>query len=149
MTMSNRSNRRPLRSRHLRRPRGSILIMVVAVLVLLALMGTAYISVARIDRQSAVPLNSAGPQEVIDQLLPTVRQMAEKVIIEDVLTATGTFSGYRPHVPTGATNVDADPWDSVSPNWGEVVSGQLQLRRPNDAWLASRMPVLMNVSNSP
>ena len=45
----------------LRSRRGSILIMVVAVLVLLALMGTAYISVARIDRQASIPLNSSTP----------------------------------------------------------------------------------------
>ena len=39
--------------------RGSILIMVVAVLVLLALMGTAFISTVRLDRQSAQPLQTA------------------------------------------------------------------------------------------
>src|SRR5688572_28449665 len=77
----------------LSRRTGSILIMVVAVLVLLALMGTAFISTARLDRQSAQQVNRANPGEIIDQLLPAIESAAQKVIIDDVLTLA---QGYRP-----------------------------------------------------
>ena len=58
--------------------RGSILIMVVAVLVLLALMGTAYISTARLDRGAAGPANAQTTDEVIEYLLPTVGDMVRR-----------------------------------------------------------------------
>src|SRR5215203_3146902 len=77
---------------------GSILIMVIAVLVLLALMGTAYISTARIDRQAAPSLNDETPAEVVDTLLPAVEEMVKNAVLTDVYTDTG---GLR---PVGDTN---------------------------------------------
>ena len=78
--------------------RGSILILVVAVLVLLALMGTAYMSVARIDRLASGPLNDATPEEVLEQLVPAVKTMVNDTIVKDVnITTTGNpIPMYRP-----------------------------------------------------
>ncbi|HYO10569.1 MAG TPA: hypothetical protein VER17_16495 [Tepidisphaeraceae bacterium] len=124
----------------LRGRRGSILIMVVAVLVLLALMGTAFISTARIDRQGAVPLNASTVQEVIDGLLPSLKTMAEDAVLNDVTTVTG---GYRP-----AGDLDYDHWDYAASNWGKDGSAGtgLEFDRLNDYWLASRIPELRGVS---
>src|SRR5215216_3029824 len=66
------------------RRRGSILILVVSVLVLLALMGTAYISTARLDRMAAGPANKATTDEIIEQLLPAVAGMAKEAVRRDV-----------------------------------------------------------------
>src|SRR5688572_20326524 len=104
--------RRPHRlSRSPQHRRGSILILVVAVLVLLALMGTAYMQVARIDRLASGPQNDATTDEVIEQLLPAARALVTDVITKDVYTPA---SGYR---PIGNTTVAYDNFDYAATTW--------------------------------
>src|SRR5687767_1434464 len=120
-----------LRSRDPRRRRGSILIMVVAVLVLLALMGTAYMSIARLDRQAAGPANEQTTDEVIEYLLPTIAEMARDAIARDV---SSTAFGYR-----SPSDTTYDNYDYASPTWiGTTLNppatpNTLSLR--NDAYL--------------
>jgi hypothetical protein len=124
--------------------RGSILIMVVAVLVLLALMGTAYISTVRLDRQSGAPLLEASPEDVLKELAnEVVPQMAEEVILKDVQTTTG----YRPaEEPVPATY---DNWDYASPNWWRTTPPPWVWEFQNDAWLADRFPQLVPATGIP
>jgi hypothetical protein len=114
------------RVRRRQRRRGSILIMVVAILVLLALMGTAFISTARIDRQNA-DLTDPGPP--IDQ----VKKIAETAILNDLL---GTASGYRlaqdAVTDTAYEHFDAFTFDPI-------------LGAPRDKWLGARLPELIDV----
>ena len=74
-----------------RRRHGSVLIMVVALLVLLALMGSAYIITARLDRQASVPLTQIGTlNETIDGLLNGQKQ----ALITTITRETGAHTGY-------------------------------------------------------
>ena len=130
--------------RMLPRRTGSILIMVVAVLVLLALMGTAYISTARIDRTTSVPLNAATPDEVLDELIKTVSGMAETTILNDI---SPPADGYRS--PIGTTY---DHWDCYMTNlhvFGATPNGIGTAIPKNDAWLSPRIPdVITNPSTA-
>src|SRR6185436_13367720 len=68
------------RRRNIRRKNGSIMIMVVALLVLMALIGTAYIATARIDRGSATQ-NADNVQ--IDLLVNSVLNMCKTSVAGD------------------------------------------------------------------
>lgn len=84
---------------------GSILIMVVALLVLLALMGTAYIATARLDRSGAVQLQQQGTfKDITDSLVKSVSDQIKQTIAGDVYMLTGT----TPSDPT-SNNYVADP----------------------------------------
>src|SRR3954452_17705042 len=65
---------------------GSVLIMVVALLVMLALIGTAAMSTARIDRISSVQ-NSANVQ--IDMLADSVKQLVIARLMDDLFGPAG------------------------------------------------------------
>src|SRR5687767_9128804 len=60
---------------------GSVMIMVVALLVLMALMGTAYIATARIDRGSA---NQNANNVQVDMLVESVLNMAKSAVAGDL-----------------------------------------------------------------
>ncbi len=92
---------------------GSVLIVVVALLVLMALMGTAYITSARVDRYSAQQ-NSFNTE--IDLLLQAVVQMEQDLI--------RTASNAPSSAPVGPTY---HHWNSPS----------------DENWWGSRVPVLM------
>ncbi len=109
-----------------RRP-GSILILVVALLVLMALIGTAFISTARFDRYSAGQ-NNANTQA--DLLLQGAMSAAEGTILRDIqpgatfrhaTTSPTTLPTTLPYVDPAAYN----HWDSPL----------------TDGFLASRIPV--------
>src|SRR4051794_13961845 len=114
----------PLRriDRRLRAARpGAALILVVAMLVILSLMGTAMITRARLDRYS-VQQHSARTQTdglVVD----TIVEYAEKAVLEDLFDAA---NNYRP-----AGSATYDHWDSPHT---ELTASQ------NDAWLGERVP---------
>lgn len=121
------------------RTRGSVLIMVVAVLVLLALMGTAYISIARIDRQASIPLNESSLTDVIDQLMPAVKTLAMNAVTKDVVP--GATYGYR-----RPTDPDYENYDYAGANWiNRTTPANNVLERNNDFFLASRLPDLYPV----
>src|SRR5205814_2193217 len=95
----NRLQRRFTRSRP-----GSVLILCVALLVLLALIGTAMISTARVDRYSAVQ-HSYNTE--VDLLVEGVKQLAEGAIVGDLFdTTTGQYRPptYPSPLPAGYSN---------------------------------------------
>src|SRR5438874_9712183 len=80
----------PSRRLRLARP-GSVLILVVALLVLIALIGTAYISTARIDRYTAHQ-HSANTQ--VDLLLDGLINTVQSAITSDLFDiTTGKYRG--------------------------------------------------------
>src|SRR5947208_13092314 len=87
-------------SRRVRRKSGSIMIMVVALLVLMALIGTAYIATARYDRGGAVQ-NSNNVQ--IDLLVESVENLCKTAVAGDLLDGNGNC---RP--------IPRDPYDSTN-----------------------------------
>src|SRR5688572_1029386 len=92
------TNRKPTRP-------GSVMIMVVALLVLMALMGTAYIATSRIDRGSA-DQNQNNVQ--VDMLVESVLNMAKSAVAGDLYghdSSTPTRYTFRPTEPrTGWNN---------------------------------------------
>ena len=77
---------------HEARP-GSVLILVVALLVLLALAGTAMISTARVDRY-AVQQHSANTE--VDLLIEGVVRIVNSVLVDDLFATGPTGQVYRP-----------------------------------------------------
>src|SRR5205809_4393258 len=72
---------------------GSVLILVVALLVLMALIGTAYIATARSDRYTAVQ-HTKNVQ--IDMLVESVLNMVIPVIQDDMYDQTPALQAFRP-----------------------------------------------------
>jgi hypothetical protein len=115
--------------------RGSVLIIVVALLVLMAIIGTAYISTARTDRGAAAS-NSENTE--IQLLLQGVEDMATGQIIADVnpYVTTQTVNGtpvtinatrFRP----GNTATSPQPYTPYNSS-------------SNDTWLTSRVPSVLD-----
>ncbi len=96
--------------------RGSLLIMVIVILVLLALIGTAMMSGARIDRLATVQ-NSINAQ--VDLLLESAKNIAKAAIQDDMYGSNGGTKTFRGG--TGYLNYDS-------------VTGS------SDTYLASRLP---------
>lgn len=97
---------------------GSILILVVALLVLMALIGTAWLTTARIDRHSSQQ-NSYNTQ--IDLLLQAAVNLAKSEIADDVYA----FGAHRPR-PIGGVPMSYEHYEAPE----------------DDAFMASRVPVL-------
>jgi Tfp pilus assembly protein PilX len=102
--------------------RGTVLIMVVALLVLLALMGTAFIATARMDRLSAGQVKQLTSwQEIADSLAQQALSIAGTWIAGDPQTFTsgevdgsstsngGIYIASRDPVIWGATGISTDP----------------------------------------
>lgn len=118
-----------LQDRFRRSRSGSVLILVVALLVLMALLGTAFISTARTDRYSAV-VNSANTQ--IDLLVQGIINMAVGNVVDDLYHPT-------PGGPFGAKEYRKPPLDGVT-----VVGGYEHHDAPEtDLFVASRLPALL------
>ncbi len=129
--------------------RGSVLILVVALLVLMALIGTAYISTTRIDRYS-IRQNALSNQ--VDLAAESVVNMTINAMDSDL------FDGmhYRgvttdPSVPSTYDNWDGFATAAPSMNiWNSdnkqpsVLKHATPIADPNDAWLASRYPRLLH-----
>src|SRR5580692_10814558 len=75
-----------------RAPIGSVLILVIALIVILALLGTAFISTARIDRFNAT---ASITTTAIAQEIPEVQTKVEQAIVSQMFDANGN---YRPLV---------------------------------------------------
>ena len=124
--------------------RGTVLIFVVALLVLLALIGTAFISTARIDRYSSAQstINSQ-----IDLMLEGIGNMARGVITSGLFDSTGK---YRVPVTslTDPTSSNPGPYDTY--NQYDYPGGVPSLANPSlvnlnhQGWLASRIPLLLD-----
>src|SRR5687768_4506255 len=111
---------------------GSVLILVVALLVLMALLGTAFISTARIDRYSAV-INSANTE--IDLLVQGIINMALGNVVDDLYDPT-------PNTVFGMARDYRKP-----PADGPAVTGAYEHHdNPGiDFFLASRLPEVLNL----
>ena len=107
---------------------GSVLILVVALLVLMALLGTAFISSARTDRYSAV-------QHAINT---EIDLLVEGMVNQAVATITGDLYGVNP--ATGEKQYrPTDPLFLVQPNGYEHHDSSFF-----DLWLADRIPTVAN-----
>lgn len=141
----------PLRPVASQQRRGSVLVMVIAILVLMALIGTAYVSVARIDRQAAAT-GSANTQ--MNLLTSAVSQQVDSFILN------GLFG-----TPTGATAPFYRPASDSAGNLLEIQTGYSQANYTSaystvvyhdydsqfddrDAWLASRVPEPVDVQSA-
>ena len=72
----------------MRRRRGSVLILVVALLVLMALLGTAYISTTRVDRAASAQHEK---NVQVDLLVDGVVNQVASAIQSDLYDASGTY----------------------------------------------------------
>src|SRR5690242_4782454 len=91
------------------RPAGAALIICVALLVILAILGTAVVSRARIDRYDSRQ-HSANTQ--IDLLLDGIVDMTKAAVISDLFDSKGN---YRPAPPVNAGAADTyDNWDCAT-----------------------------------
>src|SRR4051812_29839872 len=125
---------------------GSVLILCVALLVLLALIGTAMISTARIDRYSSVQHTY---NTEIDLLVEGVKSMVTATIVDDLYNQNATAQPYRqPNMPApmgaGIPNYAFDTSNTYDtfdmPPLGSSV-GSAQPTKQEDRWLANRYPV--------
>jgi len=96
-----------LRIHRRHRKTGSIMIMVVALLVLMALIGTAYIATARYDRGSAVQSSN---NVQIDLLVQGVLNLCKTSVTGNLFDGNGNYRGY-PRDP-----FDNTPANSTIPN---------------------------------
>jgi hypothetical protein len=109
---------------------GSVLILVVALLVLMALIGTAFLSTSRVDRYSAVQQTNNAET---DLLLEGVKNMAKATIVGSLNDPSLPFP-YRPANSTIAKN-----WDAYD-LYHQYTDDSLITTTPNDAWLSPRTP---------
>jgi len=130
-------------------PRGSVLILVLALLVLLALMGTAFISVARLDAAAVTGTGgAAGPggyefgptdRSLADTLLNRMKDHTFAAIVDDVFndqarnptTFTGFRRQYRRPVATPTASDRYRAYDFCDVGTARALS---------DSFLASRLP---------
>ncbi|HEV8605183.1 MAG TPA: hypothetical protein VGQ99_07440, partial [Tepidisphaeraceae bacterium] len=122
------------KSRIIRRRPGSIMIMVVALLVLMALIGTAYIATARYDRGSASQ-NADNVQ--IDLFLESVLNMCKTSIAGDLFDGNGDYRS----LTTKTTPAPVGPKDTWFYN--HTTSTHYDLATPPlrlDGWLSDRTP---------
>ena len=126
-----------------RRRRGSVMIMVVTLLVLLALMGTAWIATVRSDRGASLANQS---NHHADLMLSGLRNMAAAVVgVEDL---TGYELAANPAVEVRYWRPRSDsqrrylyvPWDCPVPDPSQ---SEVALQHAKD-WLASRVPEISN-----
>jgi hypothetical protein len=122
---------------------GSVLILVVALLVLMALIGTAYISTTRIDRYS-IRNNAIASQ--IDLAAESASNMIIDAVENDLFDGAN-YRGltYDPNVPSTYENTDGFSISGPSMNlWNSKNKTASPIADPNDAWLASRYPRVLN-----
>ncbi|MEA2711024.1 MAG: hypothetical protein QOF78_3625 [Phycisphaerales bacterium] len=123
--------------RRFRRSRsGSVLILVVALLVLLALLGTAFITTTRIDRVSSVQ-HTKNVQ--IDLLVEGMVNLAFNAVRDD-LYDTQALQMYRPTDLTPNAWTGYEHWDTLGGSAPVDMNSALPPVMPNDLWLASRYP---------
>src|SRR5438128_2127811 len=118
---------------------GSVLILVVALLVLLALIGTAWMSSVRIERFASAQ-NIANVQ--IDLLVEGVKNIAQSVLVQDLFGKLG-FKPYDSSAVYSATNTNVDysndDWPQIDP-----APPAPQTPGPADRHLASRLPTKLS-----
>jgi hypothetical protein len=127
--------------RRFRRARpGSVLVMVVALLVMLALIGTAAMSTARLDRMSSV-------QHVKNTQLDIMAESVKNMAIADVIADLFSNGKYR-DVATDQTTYDHYDYPGSDPQSDDSDTNTIRaadgvLNKSFDAWLGSRLPELV------
>lgn len=125
--------------------RGSVLILVVALLVLLALVGTAYLTTTRVDRYAAVQYDSAVR---IDLLVDGWKNTVVSAVIDDLFDSQGNFRPASladdPRDPTSYENFDAPATKKYSVSIGTNAANDPFPVRHGDEWLSARAPWLEN-----
>ncbi len=123
---------------------GSVLILVIALLVLMALIGTAFISTARVERYSATQ-NTYNTQ--VDLLVQGLLGMAQGPMVRKVQGSTGfrqavSAAGQRPSTSSGLRSTPAGPPPfPVVPLTGDFYN---PWESPiTDVYLADRTPTLI------
>jgi hypothetical protein len=109
---------------------GSVLILVVALLVLMALIGTAFLSSTRVDRYATVQHTN---NTEMDLLVEGVKNMAKATIVGSLNDPSLPFP-YRPANSTLAKNWDAPDL------FHQYTDNTLITTTPNDAWLSPLCP---------
>jgi hypothetical protein len=125
---------------------GSVLILVIALLVLLALIGTAYLSSTQTERYTSVQ-NSINTEA--DLLIDGLQIAANSQIVGGLYGTSATGTAYRPpqgEMPTYSTGTAVLPtlstyhnYDSTYINENPPLPAALD-QNPPDLFLASRMP---------
>ncbi len=115
------------------RKRGTILILVVVMLALMALMGTAYLQISRVTREATKDVGGD-----IDVVADSVVQMLFQQTAEDVFPASGDQFDQA-----GGAGKTVEPFDypGNAANWGGT-QGEF-----DDLWLASTAPVDGGLNN--
>src|SRR5436305_5976665 len=133
---------------------GSVLIMVVALLVLMALIGTAYISTAQYDRASS---QQHEYNTQVDLLLQSVIEMAKGQILNDIIdpnaktpnlsaTLVTNPNPYRLAGDTNYNHYDGLGWDptTAAAVWHAVLVNGVPPTNPGSTFLADRVPTVFN-----
>jgi hypothetical protein len=115
---------------------GSVLILVVALLVLMALIGTAYMSMAQADR---VATQQHSFNTEVDLLLDGMINLTEGTVAGDTFI-NFTFRNANPSYNLGAPGT-YNYWNGLGLDPGAAAAAGVQ---PGDAWLASRIPGLVD-----
>jgi hypothetical protein len=113
---------------------GSVLILVVALLVLMALIGTAFLNTQRSDRYNTVAHTN---NTEIDLLVEGVKNMAKSTIVGGLNDPSLPFP-YRP-----ANSTLAKSWDAYD-LFHQYTDNPLITTTANDAWLSPRCPVYLS-----
>src|SRR5262245_12275902 len=113
---------------------GSVLILVVALLVLLALIGTAWMSTVRIERYASSQ-NMANVQ--IDLLVEGAKNIAQAVIVDD-LFGGGAFKPNDSSVPLTLATYGNFDWPTIDP--APTNPATPLPAGPYDRYIASRLP---------
>lgn len=111
---------------------GSVLILVIALLVLLALIGTAYMTMAQGDRAAAQQHTF---NTEVDLLMEGVENMVKGTVVGE-LFANGQYRPANGYNSWNALGLDTQTINSR--NWGPTAT--LPGVQPGDPWLAPRVP---------
>jgi len=118
---------------------GSALIMVIAVLVLMAMLGSAYIQIARVDRAAM----SGSGKKHIDEVAAAVVSQIQDVLLKDLVDDGGLFFNPNTGVAGGGDESYDYPWTSNN-NWQvTLLNGNPATARGgelDDSWLATTVP---------
>ncbi|HEX8914936.1 MAG TPA: carbohydrate-binding protein [Humisphaera sp.] len=132
--------------RRFRRARpGSVLILVVALLVLMALIGTALITTTGTDRSSSA---QGGHNTQVDLLVQAAKDMVAAAVVKDIASSNGTVTSFRPAVaalPATPADYPSAPYARATP-WKRYAHVTYSGWSP---WLASRFPVKEPTSGVP
>ena len=138
--MFDRMQRRFVRSRP-----GSVLILVVALLVLMALIGTAYISMAQSDRYAAEQHRS---NTQVDLLVDGVTQMAKNAVVIDLFQNGAYRPASQGYSQTTGVGMDQQAL-TVATRMVAAVNPNGPLPSSGTPWLADRLPSVPSATLPP